>query len=129
MTAYEIISQGFALAGESPDNWPDKKIAISWLNRAVAEAYPREKLIRERKGDAEIEMQYINSISDVVDMDSVLCRVSLPLCIAEFLFTDRENNTKALEMRERFIKSLSAAAGSTEKSVEDCYGGAADVLQ
>ena len=124
MTAYEIISAGFALAGEDIDAWPDKKIAVSWLNISIAECIRAENLIRERTGrELWGSGEYVSDMADTVNMDEVLCRLCLPLAVASLLNTDRENESMAAEMRRRFSVTLKAAAGTLEKQVVDMYGG------
>ena len=123
MKAYEIISMGFALAGESIEDWPDKDIALRWLNMAVAESLTAEKMIRARKKTGTAEVAEVKEMEDTVDMDSEICRICLPLYIAALLAADREKGCMAAEYRSRFEAALKAAAGAEEKAIADFYGG------
>ncbi len=124
MTAYEIINSGFALAGERLDSWPDKDIALSWLNTAVALSADAEKLIRQKnKAEFTGEVPYIRQLSDTVEMDIKICRTCLPLAIAYLLLTDRERDYNAQQMKNRFYSALKEAAKGREMAVADCYGG------
>ncbi len=124
MKAYDIISSGFALAGESFEDYPDRQIALSWLNVCMAESTDSENLIREKTGKEILtEPLKISELYENVDMDERICSVCLPYGVAVLLFFDRERNSVAEEMRIRFYASLKSRAKAVELPVTDCYRG------
>ncbi len=124
MKVYEILEIAFGMAGEKLDDFPDKRLPVIWLNVAMAEAVKAENIIRERKGrEKTVLFHLLTGLSDVVDMDEEICRVCLPLAVAAFLYSDRENDYLSAQFRNRYIESLQNAAMGQEKSICDCYGG------
>ncbi|MBQ8604368.1 MAG: hypothetical protein IJ410_05970 [Oscillospiraceae bacterium] len=124
MTVYEILDIAFGMAGERLDDFPDKRLPLIWLNVTMAEATKAENAIREKQNVPQIALMHmVTSLSDTVDMDQEICRVCLPLGVAAFLHSDRENDYLSAHFRNRFIDSLQTAAGMREESISDCYGG------
>ena len=123
MKVYEILETAFGLAGEKLEDFPDKKLAVIWLNTAVAEAVKAENAIRERKGMETTDIFAVQQLSDEVDMDAELCRICLPFAVADSLYSDRENDYLSAQYRNRFIDALQSAAMGQEKDIADCYGG------
>lgn len=123
MKVYEILETAFGLAGEKLEDFPDKKLAVIWLNTAVAEAVKAENAIRERKGMETTDIFAVQQLSDEVDMDAEMCRICLPFAVAASLYSDRENDYLSAQYRNRFIDSLQSAAMGQEKDIADCYGG------
>ncbi|MBR5521126.1 MAG: hypothetical protein IKU54_03930 [Oscillospiraceae bacterium] len=124
MTAYEILEIAFALAGEKIDEFPDKRIALMWLNVIIVEAMPAENTLREKSGLGRVVLpKMMTDLTQVVNMDEQLCRLCLPLGIAAFLCEDRENYYMAETFRQRFTDAMQTTAGARERSVTDCYGG------
>ena len=124
MTVYEILTAAFSLAGENFDDFPDKKLAVAWLNMTMSECVDAENLIRAKKGFKKYTaVPRIEELYDNVDMDEKLCTVTLPYGVAAFVSADRERDYMAAEYRNRFIFSMSVAAKGWETSVADFYRG------
>lgn len=124
MTAYEIINKGFALAGESLDMFPDKGLAMIWLNISMAESQKAENHIRQRKEERLLDKTVVlENLADKVEMDSEICNIALPYAVASYLTADREDNYMSSVYRNRFIASLQNAAKGCECAVSDIYGG------
>ena len=124
MTAYEIIDKGFGLAGEYLDVFPDKQLALNWLNISMAESFEAENHIRQI-GNKEMLSQpaVIKKLSDEVAFDERLCNVALPYAVASYLFNDRDDNYMSATFRNRFITALQNVAKARETSICDVYGG------
>ena len=124
MKAYEILTAAFGMAGESLEDFPDKRLPLIWLNVAAAEAGKAENHIRERHGRPVVAVyRLIGDLYDEVDMDSEICTVCLPLALTAFLYSDRGEDNLSARYRERFVQALQNAAMGREKGIEDCYGG------
>jgi hypothetical protein len=127
MTAYEIINRGFALAGESLDMYPDKNLALVWLNITLGESMDAENHIRERQSAKLLALPaQRHNLSDEVEIGHMLATVALPYGVAAYLFSDREDNYMASVYRNRFVASLQDCAKGCETSVTDVYGGGYD---
>ena len=124
MTAYEIINNAFGMAGEYLDMFPDKQLAIVWLNISLAESLEAENHIRSREGTQLLaQPQVIKSLSDDVDVHSRIAGTALPFGVASYLFNDREDNYMSAIYRNRFITALQNAAKGEEIPICDVYGG------
>ena len=124
MTAYEIINKGFALAGEYLDMFPDKQLAVTWLNISLAESLTAENHIRQQNGTELLSQPaVVKKLSDDVDFDTGLCNIALPYGVASYLSADRENSYLPTIFRNRFISALQNVAKATENSICDLYGG------
>lgn len=124
MTAYEIINKGFGLAGEQLDMYPDKNIALIWLNIALGESMDAENHIRVKNGLSTLaEAVVVLNLSDEVDISHCICAVALPYAVASCLAGDREDGYMAAIYRNRFITSLQDCAKGHELPVTDVYGG------
>ncbi len=124
MTANEIIAAGFALMGEKQSDFPDKKLAVSWLNMAVSRSLDRENLIREKGALPLLPCpQVIGDPEETVDMDSGITAGCLPYGVAAFLAAHRENDYLHSFYNDEFSRSLTAAAKGIEKAIEDFYKG------
>lgn len=124
MTAYEIINTGFGLAGESLDSFPDKDLAVIWLNSTIAECTEAENTIRERNCLPQLdEAGRVISLSEEVDLSHCITHLALPYGVGSYLYSDRGDNYMASIFRNRFITALQNCAKGLEKAVEDVYGG------
>lgn len=124
MTAYEILTKGFGLAGESFEDFPDKALAVIWLNITAAEALDAENAIRKTDGKQLLSAAVaVKELSAEVDMSASVCNVALPYGIAAYLFNDREDNYMAAIFRNRYITALQNRAKGEEITIQDVYGG------
>ena len=125
MTAYEIIGKGFALAGEYLDMFPDKQLAITWLNVSLAESLVAENHIRQYKNTEQLSQPVVvKNLSDNVDFDIGLCSIALPYGLASYLSADREDSYMSAIFRNRFVTALQNVAKARESTISDLYGGA-----
>lgn len=126
MKAYEIIDSAFALAGERFDEYQNKDICLKWLNSALSECVAAERMIRRKNGPEDtVQCPKINGLNDEVEMSADICKRCLPYALASYIYADRQDEYFFSVYRNRFISSLSDAAGAVEKAVTDCYGGEA----
>ena len=124
MTAYEIINNAFGMAGEYLDMFPDKQLAVIWLNISLAESLEAENHIRSRENTRLLtQPPVVKKLSDDVDVSNHISSVALPFGVASYLFNDREDNYMSAIYRNRFITALQNAAKGEEISICDVYGG------
>ncbi|MBR4036561.1 MAG: hypothetical protein IKJ05_07520 [Oscillospiraceae bacterium] len=124
MTAYEIINNGFGMAGEYLDMFPDKQLAIIWLNISLAESLSAENHIRRRTGQEMLKSPFVvRKLSDELEISTEIARIALPFAVASYLFNDREDNYMSAIYRNRFITALQNAAKGRENPICDVYGG------
>lgn len=130
MTASEILSTGFSLVGQELDSFPNKVLALGWLNVSLAEALPCENQIRQKSGVVTLEKSpFVTDLEQVVDFDTKICGVGLPFAIAGYLYDDIENNYMSAVMRNRFVTALADAAGGLESSIVDYYAKGVDCFE
>lgn len=124
MTAYEIMTKAFGLAGESYEDFPDKSLAAIWLNITIAESVDAENAIRKKNGKELLAcVPVAGNPAENVDMDTAICAVAIPYGVASYLFNDREDNYMAAIFRNRFVTALQNRAKGEEFTIQDVYGG------
>ncbi len=124
MTAYEIINNGFGMAGEYLDMFPDKQLAVIWLNISLAESLDAENRIRKKENRPLLKASVVvKKLSDDVEASPGIADVALPFGVASYLFNDREDNYMSAIYRNRFITALQNAAKGDENTISDVYGG------
>lgn len=123
MTAQDIIDTALSLSAEDPQYYQNKDICIKWLNMVLAESMPAENRIRQRQGRQLLtEPVNISRLNDSVEMDLFLCRFCIPMGLAAYVYTDKEEEYFYTVYRQRFLESLQKAAGAQEMRITDCYG-------
>lgn len=123
MTAYEIINKGFGAAGESFEDYPDKSLALIWLNITIAESRDAENLVRKKNGKQLLSDAVAGALTEDVDMCNDICAIALPYGIAAYLAADRQDSHMAAIFRNRFITALQNRAKGDEFTIQDLYGG------
>ena len=123
MTAYEIINKGFGAVGESFEDYPDKPLALIWLNITIAESRDAENLVRKKNGKQLLSAAVVGALTEDVDMCNDICAIGLPYGIAAYLAADRQDSHMEAIFRNRFITALQNRAKGDEIAIQDLYGG------
>ncbi|MEG2192156.1 MAG: hypothetical protein RRX95_02630 [Oscillospiraceae bacterium] len=120
MTANEILSTGFSLAGRDFETFSDKQIALTWLNVSLAEALPYENQVRGKKKKPLLTYApRAENLGQNIDFEEHICAVALPYSIAGYLYDDRENSYMSGIFRNRFVRDLSSLAKAVESPITE----------
>lgn len=107
MTGNDVYKSACALLFENP--FEDKFFsdsAVRLINLLILEALPTQNSRERVRGEAETGAFFIESLDDVIKLDSEIVKLALPYGLASFFHQDEENQHLAQEYRSRFIVAL-----------------------
>ena len=123
MTGTEIYTAALAVLSQEPgDNEKWDRMAVSWLNLALAQALPTENSLREEGGFSLLSAApRVETLEEKVKVHERLY-AALVNALAAQLWEDAREPYKAQDYRQRFAQELADARVSVPHGVMDWYG-------